>query len=261
METIDVERREGFAIVRLNRPPMNAVNRTMMKELRASFDQLSQDRTVGAVVLSSTGDRAFCAGIDLKEPPRSAADETEEDVRTVLDRSWAWRQTQYSLRECLVPVIAAVEATTIGAGFGLVGVCDLVVAGEAATFGLTEINVGALGGASKALRLLGPSKARRMLFLGELLPAAELYRVGGIEEVVPTGNAERRAIELAMELAKKSPIGLRLAKESILRIEDDLVMRNYRTENDYSSRLARFQDSAEARSAFLEKRPANWTWS
>jgi enoyl-CoA hydratase len=260
METLELEKNDGVAIVRLARPPVNAVNRAMMRELRASFDGLSQDREVAAVVLAAKGERAFCGGIDLREVSSEGIGDPA-DVRAVLDPHWAWRQTQYAIRECLVPVIAAVERTAIGAGFGLIAVCDLVVAGEDATFGLTEINVGVLGGASKALRLLGPSKARRMLFLGELLPAAELHRVGGIEEVVATGAAERRALEFAAELATKSPIALRLAKQSILRIEADQVMQQYRTENDYTDRLRTFHDSEEAIAAFMEKRPPRWTWS
>ena len=139
--------------------------------------------------------------------------------------------------------------------------CDLVIAGADATFGLTEINVGVLGGASKALRLVGPSKARRMLFLGELLPAAEFYRLGGIEEVVAPGLAETRALEISAELAKKSPIALRLAKESVLRIEGDEMMQRYRTENDYTNRLRGYNDSTEAMAAFIEKRSPEWTWS
>ncbi len=125
-------------------------------------------------MLTAQGDRAFCGGIDLRETANDVASEGEADLHSVLDPNWEWRQTQYSIRECLVPVVGAIERPAIGAGFGLVGVCDLVIAGEDATFGLTEINVGLLGGASKALRLLGPSKARRMLFLGQLLAAQEL---------------------------------------------------------------------------------------
>lgn len=264
-ETLEVERRDGgVAVVRLNRPPVNAVTKAMMRELAACFEGLSQDRSVGAVVLAATGDRAFCGGIDLKEVAEEGAGGSEGegagDVRALLDPFWEWRRAQYAIRECLVPVVGAVERVAIGAGFGLVGVCDLVIAGEQAAFGLTEINVGLLGGASKALRLLGPSKARRMLFLGELLPAAELHRLGGIEEVVPAGGAEARAMELATEIAKKSPIAIRLAKESILRIEGDEMMQRYRTENDYTNRLRTYDDSREAIAAFLEKRQATWTW-
>jgi enoyl-CoA hydratase len=260
METLQMERQGEVAIVRLNRPPVNAVNKKMMRELRSCFDALSQDRSVGAVVFGAVGERAFCGGIDLKETAAND-DGGAADIRAQLDPAWEWRQTQYAIRECLVPVIAAVEHTTIGAGFGLVGVCDLVIAGEGATFGLTEINVGVLGGASKALKMVGPSKARRMLFLGELLPAAELHRLGGIEEVVREGTAEQRAIELATQMASKSPIALRLAKESILRIEGDEMMQRYRIENDYTNRLRTFNDSREAMQAFLEKRPAKWSWS
>jgi enoyl-CoA hydratase len=260
METLQIEKADGVAIVRLNRPPVNAVNKGMTRELRVCFEDLSQDRNVGAVVLSAVGDRAFCAGIDLKETAQRGGEGTD-DIRALLDPAWEWRQAQYAIRQCLVPVIAAVEHTAIGAGFGIIGVCDLVIAGEGATFGLTEINVGLLGGASKALRLLGPSKARRMLFLGELIASAELHRLGGIEEVVPAGTAEDRAVEMATQMAQKSPIALRLAKESILRIEGDQVMERYRTENDYTNRLRSYNDSQEAMEAFLNKRPAKWTWS
>lgn len=260
METIDIEHRDGVAVVRLNRPPVNAVNKLMMRELTEAFDTIGQDRSVGAAVLSATGDRAFCGGIDLKETASDTPEE-HEDLHALLDPFWEWRRTQHAIRGCLVPVIGAIEKVTIGAGFGLAGVCDLVIAGEEATFGLTEIKVGLLGGASKALRLLGPSKARRMLFLGEMVDAAEFHRLGAIEEVVPAGTAEARAIELGTEMAKKSPIALRLAKESILRIEGDELMDRYRTENDYTNRLRTYRDSQEAMQAFLDKREPDWTWS
>jgi enoyl-CoA hydratase len=260
METLELAKKDGVAVVHLARPPVNAVNNAMMRELRACFDELSQDRNVAAVVLAARGDRAFCGGIDLKELSSDDRRDTS-DLRALLDPAWEWRQAQYAIRECLVPVIGAVEHPAIGAGFGLVGMCDLVIAGEKATFGLTEINVGVLGGASKALRLLGPSKARRMMFTGELLPARELYRLGAIEEVVPAGSAEDRALELAAEMSTKSPIALRLAKESILRIEADEVMQQYRVENDYTTRLRTFRDSDEAIEAFLEKRVPRWTWT
>ena len=260
METIDVSSRDGVAVVRLDRPPVNAVSKQMMRELREAFDAISQDRGVGAAVLTAAGDRAFCGGIDLKE---TASGEPEEhvDMHALLDPFWEWRQTQHAIRGCLVPVIAAVEHTAIGAGFGLIGVCDLVIAGEGATFGLTEIKVGLLGGGSKALRLLGPSKARRMMFLGEMVDAAEMHRLGAIEEVVPSGAAEERALELGAQMAEKSPIALRLAKESLLRIEGDEMMDRYRTENDYTNRLRTYRDSQEAMDAFLDKRRPEWTWT
>lgn len=260
-DTIQVERRDGFAVVRLDRPPVNAVNHAMMRELASCFDELSQDRDVAAVVLAARGESAFCGGIDLDEIAGDRTAVEREDLRVLLDPHYEWRKAQYAIRGCLVPVIGAIEGAAIGAGFGLVGVCDLVIAGERARFGLTEINVGLLGGASKALRLLGPSKARRMLFFGELVAAEELHRLGGIEEVVLAGLAELRAFELAALLTAKSPIGLRLAKESILRIEGEEMMDRYRTENDYTNRLRTYSDGSEALAAFKEKRAPRWMWS
>ncbi len=259
METIDLDRHGAVAIVRLDRPPVNAVNRQMMSELRDCFADLSEDRTVNAVVLSAAGEKAFCAGIDLREG--SGGDQAHRSVADTLDSGRYWRDTQQCIRHCTVPVIAAVERAAIGAGFGLVGVCDLIVASETATFSLTEINVGLLGGAAKALRMLGPFKARMMLFSGEPLSAAELYRLGAVEALVAPGEADLAAVSLAQRLSAKSPLALRLAKESVLRIEGSQLEDAYRTEQDYTQRMKTFNDSSEARAAFQEKRDPSWTWS
>jgi enoyl-CoA hydratase len=257
MKTLIVERSDAVATVRLNRPPVNAVNHLMQLELREAFEGLSEDTRVGAVVLAAEGDRAFCGGIDLKE---TADDASGTSLRGTLNPGWEWRAAQHAVRHCAVPVIAAVEGPAIGAGFGLVAISDLIVASRTASFGLTEINVGLLGGASKALRMLGPYKARMMMFTGRLQPAEVLYRLGAVEELVEPGEALARARAIGAEIAGKSPLAVRLAKESILRIEGDGVEQQYRTEWDYTNRLRGFADSREAMSAFLEKREPRWTW-
>jgi enoyl-CoA hydratase len=259
-ETLRFERIAKVAVVRLARPPVNAVNRLMIAELRRCFDLLADDRSVGAVVLCAQGTRAFSAGVDLKElnAPRELATLA---VRDVLDTGAAWRDTQHAVRHCPVPVIAAVEGPAIGAGFGLIGVVDIIIASTAASFGLTEINVGLLGGASKALRMIGPYKARMMFFMGDLVSAEEFYRLGAVEEIVGVGQAEERAVEIGQRFGEKSPIALRLAKESILRIEDLPTQDAYRLEQDYTTRLRGYVDSGEAMRAQLEKRPPSWTWS
>jgi enoyl-CoA hydratase len=259
VETIAVDQDGAVAVVRLDRPPVNAVNRQMMSELQGCFTELGEDRTVNAVVLAAAGQKAFCAGIDLVEG--SGGDRGARSVADTLDAGRYWRETQHCIRHCTIPVIAAVEKVAIGAGFGLVGVCDLIVASESATFSLNEINVGLLGGAAKALRMLGPFKARMMLFSGEPLTAAELYRLGAVEALVRPGQAEEAAVSLAHRLSSKSPIALRLAKESVLRIEGSELEDAYRTEQDYTQRMRTFNDSTEARAAFREKRDPCWTWS
>lgn len=261
METLRLEMYDGVAVVRLDRPPVNAVNRLMMREIRDCFDDLSADRSVRAVVLSGAGERAFCAGIDLKERASGAADPVAGDLGALLDPGLAWREAQHAVRHCAVPVIAAVDGPAIGAGLGLVAMSDIIVASERAAFGLTEINVGLLGGASMAMHLVGPWMARRMLFTGELMSAEALHRTGGCEELVPPGQAEEDARKIAATLATKSPLALRLAKESMLRIEGDEMRSRYRTEQDYTNRLRGLNDSREAMEAYLEKRQPNWTWS
>jgi enoyl-CoA hydratase len=259
-ETLQCERVGRVAIVRLARPPVNAVNRQMIAELRQCFDELAEDRDVGAVVLSALGERAFCAGIDLKER-RLDVDRSTQAVSDVLDDGRAWRDAQHAVRHCPVPVIVAVDGPAIGAGFGLVGVSDIIIASTRASFGLTEINVGLLGGSSKALRMVGPFKARMMFFMGDMVGAEEFHRLGAVEEIVPVGQAESRAVELGHRFGEKSPIALRLAKESILRIEDLPVEEAYRLEQDYTTRLRGYRDAGEAMQAQLDKRPATWTWS
>jgi enoyl-CoA hydratase len=259
MNTLSVVREDGIAVVTLDRPPVNAVSLEMQRELRTTFESFAEDRTVGAVVLAGAGDRAFCGGIDLKE----VADDKEAatSIRTLTNPGWEWRLTQHVIRHCAVPVIAAVERPAIGAGFGLIGVCDLVIASQTATFALTEINVGLLGGASKALRLLGPQKARMMMYTGSSQSAEEMYRLGAVERVVEPGQAVSAAQDIARDIATKSPLAIRLAKESIVRIEGDEMEQQYRTEWDYTNRLRGLNDSREAMRAFIEKRRPEWSWS
>jgi enoyl-CoA hydratase len=259
LETLTTERHDRVAVVRLDRPPVNAVSRSMMTELRECFRELGADRDVNAVVLSAAGTRAFCGGIDLQDAAEQRRN--PETVTDTLDGGSYWRETQHIIRHCPVPVIAAVDGPAIGAGFGLVGVCDLIVASERATFALTEINVGLLGGSSKALRMVGPFKARMMFFSGEPIDGRELDRHGAVERLVPVGEAEESAIELGAKFASKSPIALRLAKESILRIEDLPLEDAYRLEQDYTTRLRGYSDSREAMEAFMEKREPVWSWS
>jgi enoyl-CoA hydratase len=263
MEFVRFERDDGVAIVRLARPPLNTLNHQMMVELHDTFVGLAEDRSVNVAVLAAEGDRAFCAGIDLKArlADRDMVADHAPTVQDVLDRGKLWRETQWAVRHCPVPVIAAVDGAAVGGGFGLVGVCDIIFASERATFRLNEVNVGLLGGSSKALRMLGPYKARTLFFTGDPMPAVELYRLGAVEEVTPAGEAETRAIAFARRLAAKSPIGLRLAKESIIRIETMGLEEAYRTEQDYTQRLSSFNDATEAMRAFVDKREPKWTWT
>jgi enoyl-CoA hydratase len=164
----------------------------------------------------------------------------------------------WSITDCAVPVIAAVNGPAIGAGLAFAACCDIIVAADTATFGVTEINVGLLGASAHVSMLVGRHKAREMFFTGEMVTAAELHRLGAVSRVVPRADLDAAARELAGVLASKSPLAMRLAKASMNHVEDLPLKEAYRIEQTYTDRLVRFEDSAEARAAFFEKREPNW---
>jgi enoyl-CoA hydratase len=151
-----------------------------------------------------------------------------------------------------------VNGPAIGAGIAFVASCDLIVASESATFGTTEMNVGLLGAFNHLARLVGPYRARRMFLTGELVSARDLHEWGSVDRVVAAEELLPIASELAHTLAGKSPIAMRLAKESIVRTEALDLRTAYRVEQDYTGRLMGFEDAQEATAAYLEKRDPDW---
>jgi enoyl-CoA hydratase len=178
----------------------------------------------------------------------------------VTDPARLARDAMWAITDCAVPVIGAINGPAIGAGVAFAACCDMLVAAEHATFGTLEINVGLLGASAHLSTMVGRHKAREMFFLGEKVPADELCRLGAIREVVPLEELAATARELADRLAAKSPIALRLAKESMNRVEHLPLKEAYRTEQDYTARLLGFDDAAEARQAYLDKRDPQWRW-
>ena len=170
------------------------------------------------------------------------------------------RDAMWAITDCAVPVIGAINGPALGAGLAFAACCDILVAADTATFGTTEINVGVLGASAHLSTLVGRHKAREMFFTGELVTAEELHRIGAVRSVVPRAELLSTARELAATLAAKSPIALRLAKESMNRVEGLPLKDAYRIEQDYTERILRFEDAAEARAAFLERRDPTWKW-
>lgn len=255
-ETIDLDFADGVEIVTLNRPPVNAVNSQMMAELIQTFSSYEARGEVRAVVLAGNGTKAFCSGLDLKD--LNKMQQSDLSIKDQIDPGWQWRLTQRAIRHSMVPVICALEAPAIGAGFSLAAISDFIIASTSARFALTEINVGLLGGGSKAMKLMGAPKAKYMIYTGEMIRPEELHRVGAIERVVEPGQALQEALTIAKLIASKSPLAVRMAKQAILRIETDAIEEESRTEADHLGRLRQFEDSGEALSAFLEKRPPHF---
>ena len=259
MTDLHVEVADHMATVTLDRPPVNAITRATMAEIADTFAALGADRDVRVAIFTAAGDRAFMAGVDLRtvgDPDHGP----DVPARYVTDPSAAARDAMWAITDCAVPVIAAVNGPALGAGLAFAACCDIILAADGATFGTTEINVGLLGASAHLSLLVGRHKARELFFTGEAMTAAELHRLGAVRAVVPRDRLLDEARELAVSLAAKSPIALRLAKESMNRVEFLPLKDAYRTEQDYTARLQGFEDAAEARQAFLDKRPPEWRW-
>ena len=239
----------GVAEVVIDNPPVNALGSAAWREFATLLQGLGRRDDVQCVVIRAEG-RGFQAGVDVKE---LAADGTK-----IVEVNRGCYDTFAAIYDCPVPVISAVHGYCLGGGIGISGSSDIVIASEDATFGLPEIDRGALGAATHLMRLVGMQKTRRMLYTGESIPAAEVYRLGGCEAVVPREKLRDAAMELARKIAAKSPRALRLAKWSLNGIELLDPKKSYRFEQGFTLELYTSPDSQEARDAFVEKRGADF---
>jgi enoyl-CoA hydratase len=247
-QTIRCEVQDYIALVTMDRPPVNAVNAQFLDDMMLVFDTLSDRDDVRVAILTGAG-RTFCAGADIKERAGQ-----ERQLGDIWQHSRKAREAFHSLVECKVPVIAAVNGAALGAGLAIVASCDILIASEQAMLGLPEINVGLLGGGRHAMRLFGHSKARRLMFTGQRLSGAELYRLGVVEECVPAEKLMETARTLATEVAGKSPIAMKLAKHAMNAVEFMTLRDGYRFEQGMTAELSKYEDSREAMRAFVEKR-------
>lgn len=256
MSSLHVDVADGIATVTFDRPPVNALDGETMEEMATIFSDFSDDRSVRVAIFTAAGDRAFIAGVDLKGLRNESPDEVPPS--RLIDSGLVAREAMWAITDCAVPVIAAVNGPAIGAGLAFAACCDIIVASDNATFGTTEINVGLLGASAHLSMLVGRHKAREMFFTGEMVTASELHQLGAVRAVVPRDRLLTTAQELARQLASKSPLALRMAKASMNQVEGLPLKEAYRIEQTYTDRLLRFEDSAEARQAFFDKRPPEW---
>lgn len=239
----------------LDRPEaMNAVSTAMAQAISAAAAQLAGDDTVRAVVVTSTHERAFCVGADLKE--RNAL--SDDELRAQRPRA---RAAYGGVLTLPVPVVAAVDGFALGGGFEIALSCDLIVAGDGATVGLPEVSVGVIpggGGTQLLTRRVGWSRAASMIFTARRLGATAAYELGVVDEVVPAGSARERALELAALIASHSPVGMRNAKRAMrLGFDTDLAS-GLDIEDECWAATAFSGDRAEGVAAFAEKRRPVW---
>jgi enoyl-CoA hydratase/carnithine racemase len=237
--------------VTLNRPEqMNAMNTAMGEDLLACFDALPRDPDVRAVVFTGAGDRAFCAGGDLKER-NGMTDEAWRAQHVIFE------QAAMRVLRCPVPVIAAVEGFALAGGCELAILSDFIVAGATAVFGVPETTLGifpGIGGTQLLPRLVGAALAKEMIFTGRRMKVDEAKAAGLVNHVVPAGQARAKATDIATTIAANGPIAVRQAKKAIAYgAETDLETAMVLAIEAYNATVVT-EDRLEGVRAFNEKR-------
>jgi len=256
MSTVTTSRpADGIAAITLNRPEaMNSISSAMAAELTRACAELVAAPEVRVVVFGAAGERAFCAGADLKE----RAGMTDADImrqRPVI------RAVFGALLALPQPAIAAVHGFALGGGCELALSCDLVVADETATFGLPEVTVGLVpggGGTQLALRRLGPGRAADLVLTGRKVGIDEAERLGLVDRRVPAGQDGPAALELAGQIAANSPVAVRAAKRAIRHGWGVSLEAGLDIEDAAWRTAALSADRREGVAAFVEKRKPAW---
>jgi enoyl-CoA hydratase len=241
-------------VVTVDNPPVNALDKAAYQDLLQAFEEISVSPDVRAVVLTAAGRRAFCAGTDIRDFGHQHLDEPLEPIRhsklvkSVFDAIW----------DCPVPVVACVNGPAMGAGVGLASACDVIIAADDAVLALPEINVGVLGGARALARLVPPQRVRLMMYTGRRIPFADLVPYGSVLATVPADDLLKTGLELATEIAGKSPTAIRLAKKGLnhLEVADLSPSDGYKYEQSLTEQLAHHPDAARAAAAFFEGKTA-----
>jgi enoyl-CoA hydratase/carnithine racemase len=254
-ETILVQGQDGIATVTLNRPEArNALNATVIRELGAALAQIDADAGSRVVVLQGAGDRAFCAGADLKGMFRAGS------ILDAREQYAGLARVLEALPRMRAPVIARVQGYALAGGCGLAAACDLVIASDDAVFGLPEIKLGLLPLMVLApiLRTASPRRVLELVLTGRELPAREALELGLVTRVVPQADLDRVVGELARTLAGFSPTSLALGKEAFYRALELPHGQALAQMRDLLSIVAESEDAREGIAAFLEKRSPRW---
>lgn len=248
---ITVVKEDRLAIVTINHPPVNALNSRVMDALENRFDELAGDESVGAVVLTGAGEKAFVAGADIGEFTTLSGANGEQLSRK-------GQLIFQKIEDHPAPVIAAVNGFALGGGLELALCCDIRVLAENARVGLPEVTLGIFpgyGGTQRLPRTVPPGKARELIYTGEMIDAAEAYRIGLADHLVPQGEALPEARKIAEKILKRAPVAVRLAKEAVNRGLAQPGSEGYKIEARLFGQVCETEDQKEGAAAFLEKRP------
>jgi enoyl-CoA hydratase len=238
------------AHLELVNPPLNLVTRELTEQLREALARLAATDDVRAVVVSGSGERAFCAGSHIGEFEGLRGRVAEGKL---LLEKLVYRE----LARLPMPTIAAIEGDALGGGLELALCCDLRIASARARFGLPEVRLAVLpgsGGTQRLPRVVGPARAKELILTGRIIAADEAERIGLVNEVVPAGEARKRADAIGEDIAARGPLAVREAKRLIDAALDVDLDAGLAAELDASERIFASEDMLEGARAFFEKR-------
>ena len=255
-EHIKVKIENNTALLTLDSPPVNALSPALLKELKAEVDALGGNDEVRAVVITGAGNHAFCAGADLKAFQTMDLSDPDAVARDLIS---VGHDAFNAIEDCPKPVIAAVNTLALGGGCELAMACDMRISSDRARFGQPETWLGLLpayGGATRLPLLVGPGKAKELVFTGQMINAQEAQRIGLVDKVVPDGEEVRAAIDIARMIVRKSaPLAVAESK-AVINANLRAGSRDEALANEAAAagRLAQTEDLAEGITAFIEKR-------
>jgi enoyl-CoA hydratase len=242
---IELRSQDGIAEVIIDFPPVNALPAQGWFELADAVTRAGADPATRVVILAAEG-RGFCAGVDIKEMQRTPGH------TALIDANRGCYAAFGAVYDCAVPVIAAVHGFCLGGGVGLAGNADIVLAAEDASFGLPEVDRGALGAATHLARLVPQPLMRAMVYTCRTVSARQLLGFGTVLDVVPPAGLRTAAQDLAKQIAAKDPAVIRLAKQSLNGIDPVDVQRSYRYEQGFTFQLNLAGVAGQARQAFVD---------
>lgn len=250
-KNILIEKKDRVAEITINRPPLNILNIETLMEFKEALKHLKKDKSLSVVIIRGAEERAFSAGVDIKDHLPEKVDELIETFHEVF----------FSLIDLNIPTIAVVDGYALGGGCELAAACDMVIASEKSEFGQPEINAGVFPPVAAALypKLMGRKKAFELILTGNNIEAKEAEKIGLVNTVVPSEKLEATVDGLVNSLKRKSPVVLRLTRAAIYRGFDLEFRKGLANVTDiYLGSLMNTEDSKEGLRAFLEKRKPTW---
>jgi len=250
-EFVQIETEDATAILTITREKaLNALNSSVLGELRTAFKELSRDAKVRSVIITGAGNKAFIAGADIAV----MKDMDPKDAKIFVDKG---HETMNMIQDCEKPVIAAVNGFALGGGLELALSCDFIYASENAKFGLPEVGLGlypGFGGTQRLSRAIGPNRARELIFTGRMIGALEAEHWGIVNKVCAPEQLLEEARKTTTENNQKGPLAVSLAKRVINEGKDEALKDGLEAEKRHFPDCFNTEDLKEGVAAFLEKR-------